>query len=63
MSENLAIIGASYLQLPLINKAKEMGYDFNIGPECEFFLFDTDENGNPTTITRERGGFLSYKYR
>ena len=41
-----------------IGKAKEMGYDFNIGPECEFFLFDTDENGNPTTITRERGGYF-----
>ncbi len=26
MRKNLAIIGASYLQLPLINKAKEMGY-------------------------------------
>ena len=26
MNENLAIIGASYLQLPLIKKAKEMGY-------------------------------------
>lgn len=26
MSRNLAIIGASYLQMPLINKAKEMGY-------------------------------------
>ena len=24
--ENLAIIGASYLQLPLIKKAKELGY-------------------------------------
>lgn len=26
MSQNLAIIGASYLQLPLIEKAKQMGY-------------------------------------
>ena len=26
MNKNLAIIGASYLQLPLIQKAKEMGY-------------------------------------
>ncbi|MDY4784950.1 ATP-grasp domain-containing protein [Pygmaiobacter massiliensis] len=26
MNQNLAIIGASYLQLPLIEKAKEMGY-------------------------------------
>ena len=25
--KNLAIIGASYLQLPLIRKAKDMGYD------------------------------------
>ena len=30
MSENLAIIGASYLQLPLINKAKEMGYTTHV---------------------------------
>ena len=27
MEKNLAIIGASYLQLPLIEKAKEMGYN------------------------------------
>ena len=26
INKNLAIIGASYLQLPLIEKAKEMGY-------------------------------------
>lgn len=41
-----------------VEKAKELGYDFKIGPECEFFLFDTDENGNPTTITREHGGYF-----
>ena len=28
--KNLAIIGASYLQLPLINKAKEMGYTTHV---------------------------------
>ena len=27
---NLAIIGASYLQLPLIKKAKEMGYTTHV---------------------------------
>ena len=26
MKKNIAIIGASYLQLPLIEKAKQMGY-------------------------------------
>ncbi|MBP3647407.1 MAG: ATP-grasp domain-containing protein [Clostridia bacterium] len=30
MSRNLAIIGASYLQLPLIEKAKEMGYTTHV---------------------------------
>lgn len=30
MNKNLAIIGASYLQLPLIEKAKEMGYTAHV---------------------------------
>lgn len=30
MSKNLAIIGASYLQLPLIEKAKELGYTTHV---------------------------------
>lgn len=30
MNQNLAIIGASYLQLPLIEKAKEMGYTTHV---------------------------------
>ena len=30
MEKNLAIIGASYLQLPLIEKAKEMGYTTHV---------------------------------
>lgn len=39
-------------------EAKEMGYTFNVSPESEFFLFDTDENGEPTTHTNEKGGFF-----
>ena len=27
---------------------KELGYTMNVGPECEFFLFKKDEQGNPT---------------
>ena len=30
INKNLAIIGASYLQLPLIEKAKEMGYTTHV---------------------------------
>ena len=39
-------------------EAKEMGYTFNVSPESEFFLFDTNENGEPTTHTNEKGGFF-----
>ncbi len=35
---NLAIIGASYLQLPLIKKAKEMGFS-ECGLEGEELMF------------------------
>jgi len=39
-------------------KAAEMGYTFDVGPECEFFLFNTDENANPTTDTLEQAGYF-----
>lgn len=40
------------------DRAKEEGYTFMIDPECEFFLFHTDDNGAPTTITHEKAGYL-----
>lgn len=42
----------------VIADAQKEGYSFTISPECEFFLFHTDDNGNPTTITHEKGGYL-----
>lgn len=41
-----------------IRDAEEMGYTFEVGPECEFFLFNTDENAMPTTITHEQAGYF-----
>ena len=41
-----------------VQEAAEMGYQMDVGPECEFFLFHTDDNGIPTTITHERAGYL-----
>ena len=32
-----------YILKKQIEKAKQMGYIFNVGPECEFFLFHLDE--------------------
>lgn len=48
-----------YVLKKVIAKANSMGYDkFNVGPECEFFLFLTDSNGNPTTITHDNAGYF-----
>ena len=41
-----------------IADAKELGYEMNVGPECEFFLFETDENGHATTITQDKAGYF-----
>ena len=36
-----------------------MGYDaFNVGPEAEFFLFQTDDEGKPTTKTNDEAGYF-----
>jgi glutamine synthetase len=29
-----------------------------VGPECEFFLFHQDENGQPTTLTHEKASYF-----
>lgn len=47
-----------YVLRRAINKAKAMGYDFNVGPECEFFLFLLDENGRATTTSYDEDGYF-----
>lgn len=47
-----------YILKKTIAEAAEMGYQFNVGPECEFFLFHTDDEGRPTTISHERAGYF-----
>ncbi|MDP2892288.1 MAG: type I glutamate--ammonia ligase [Bacillota bacterium] len=42
----------------VLKEAAAMGYTFNVGPECEFFLFHTDEEGKPTTITHDDGSYF-----
>ena len=42
-----------------LEKMVAMGYDaFNVGPEAEFFLFQTDEEGKPTTKTNDEAGYF-----
>ena len=42
----------------VLHRAAEMGYSFNVGPEMEFFLFQTDEQGRPTTATSDEAGYF-----
>ena len=42
----------------VLKRAEDMGYSFNVGPECEFFLFQTDEKGRPTTETSDEAGYF-----
>jgi glutamine synthetase len=41
-----------------IKEAEDMGFSVNIGPECEFFLFKLAEDGSPTTISHDKGGYF-----
>lgn len=41
-----------------VERAAAEGYVFQVNPECEFFLFHTDDNGLPTTVTHEQAGYL-----
>ena len=34
-----------YILKKVLKEADEMGYTFNVGPECEFFLFHTGDRG------------------
>ena len=47
-----------YVLKRALKEAADMGYEMNVGPECEFFLFQTDENGLPTTNSYERAGYF-----
>lgn len=42
----------------VLDEAAQMGYTFNVGPECEFFLFNNDDLGRPTTVSHDEGGYF-----
>ena len=43
----------------VLAEAKELGYTMNVGTEAEFFLFELDEDGLPTTETSDVAGYFS----
>ena len=47
-----------YILRKEVKRASDLGFTFNVGPECEFFLFNTDEFGHPTTVTHDTAGYF-----
>lgn len=47
-----------YILKRQMDRAKEKGFEFNVGPEFEFFLFNKDEKGEPTTSPGDKGGYF-----
>ncbi len=42
----------------VIAEAREMGLEMFAGSEPEFFLFEKNEKGEPTTVTHDKGGYF-----
>ena len=42
----------------VLKQASDMGFTFNAGPELEFFLFQTDEDGKPTARTADEASYF-----
>ncbi|WP_435161423.1 type I glutamate--ammonia ligase [Halorubrum sp. SY-15] len=47
-----------YVLKQALEKADEHGYEVNMAPEPEFFLFETDEDGYATTEFADHGGYF-----
>jgi glutamine synthetase len=41
-----------------IERADDMGFEMNAGPEPEFFIFEKDDEGRATTTTHDFGGYF-----
>jgi len=47
-----------YTLKKMLKEAEAMGYKLMVGPECEFFLFNTDEKGNPSLETHDDASYF-----
>lgn len=46
------------LLIKAVEEAKAEGLEFSFGSELEFYLFNLDEHGNPTSIPYDRAGYM-----
>lgn len=49
-----------YILRKQVERAKKLGYTYYVGPELEFFLFETDEDGQPYPEPHDKAGYFDY---
>jgi len=52
-----------YILKKVMNECKESGFIYNVGPELEFFLFKTEENGELVPVTHDKAGYFDFSPR
>ena len=60
MPDNSPFVGdPRYILQQQVKRLQELGFDnMFVGPEPEFFLFERDVDGLPTTVTQDRAGYF-----
>ncbi len=53
---------SKYVLEKVVNQAKKLGYIYNTGPECEFFLFKK-EGDNSTLVPNDAAGYFDLSHR
>jgi len=54
---SLCIGGTRQILVRTEQKLKDLGYSCRVGTECEFYLFENDENGFPTRKPHDNAGY------
>ncbi|MBW2974113.1 type I glutamate--ammonia ligase [Candidatus Woesearchaeota archaeon] len=52
-----------YILKKVMKEASELGYDYNVGPELEFFLFRPKEDGQLIPLTHDKAGYFDFSPR
>ncbi len=49
-----------YILKKVLKEAADLGFEYNVGPELEFFLFKPRENGELIPTTHDRAGYFDF---
>ena len=49
-----------YILKRALAEATELGFEYNVGPELEFFLFKTNENGKAIPVPHDSASYFDY---